>query len=109
MNFQGLLIKTKYFPVVINHSIPRLSSYVMDYADYMSILLQKSGYFRYRRLVSCIVGQKDPIQLIAFIQSAEQDSIYFCNEMKIGISEKVLKDIKQNPINYALVSIECFN
>lgn len=103
MNIYTLLIKTKYFPDAVKHNQERYTSYVIDYADYSSIILEQLGIYRYRMIGKCVLGQENPEEFQSILRECSPEQTFFCNDRHLHIPAATYNDAIKRPSNYAIV------
>lgn len=102
-----LLIKTKFFKDSIKENPPDLIKYIIDYAEYSSILLEQLGYYRYCQLNSCILGLVDPKKFTQLLSESKDFQTFYCNGRKTPIPEDEKERAYAQPEEYAIVIYNC--
>lgn len=108
MKILTALIKTEYFVDKLRSNLSDLKSYVIDYADCSSLILEQIGEYRYRKLRYCILGQEDPMGVIETISKYDSSTFFYCNKLSHIIDPEEVDRVRNHPANYAVVLYDCF-
>lgn len=108
MKILALLIKTQFFKDSIKTNPEDLASYIIDYADYSSLVLEQLGQYRYRRLRSYILGQENPNKLTQILSILGNSQTFYCNDRILCIPTYEKARAFERPYDYAIVLYNCY-
>jgi len=108
MSIFTLLIKTRFFKDSIKENPVRLSMYVIDYADYSTLILEQLGCYRYRQLNTCVLGQEEPVKFMQLLTARNDSQTFYCNKRNLHIPKHEIGRAFKRPEEYAIVLYNCY-